>query len=87
MAENVIQIKSGITINVSVSAKMMTKIKIEDFDLDNILRDEKWYKNILVYSILCKTLIGAEPLRIRFDKVDEFIRIYDGTRYLVSFGG
>ena len=26
-------------------------IKIEDFNLDNILRDEKLYENILVYNI------------------------------------
>ena len=30
-----------------------------------------------------KTLIGPKPLCIRFDKIDGFIRIYDGTRYLV----
>ena len=28
----------------------------------------------------------AKPFRIRFDKVDGFIKIYDGTRYLVLFG-
>ena len=26
------------------------------------------------------------PLRIRFDKIDGFIRVYDETRYLVLFG-
>ena len=33
-------------------------------------------------------MIGAKPLRIciRFDKVDGFIKVYDGTRYLVLFG-
>ena len=31
-------------------------------------------------------MIGPKPLRIRFNKVDGFIRIYDGTRYLVLFG-
>ena len=62
-------------------------IKTEDFDFDNsILLDEKSYENILVYSISCKTLIGANPLRIRFNKVDAFIRVYDGTRYLVLIG-
>ena len=30
-------------------------------------------------------MIGANPVRIRFDKVDGFITAYDGTRYLVSF--
>ena len=25
------------------------------------------------------------PLRIRLDKIDGFIRVYDGTRYLVLF--
>ena len=28
-------------------------------------------------------LIGAKPLRIRFDKIDGFTRFYDGTRYLM----
>ena len=61
-------------------------IKIEGFDFDNILLDERSYKNILIYGIWCKNLIGAKPLRIMFNKVDEFIRVYDGTRYLVLFG-
>ena len=28
----------------------------------------------------------CKPLRIRFDKVDGFIRVYNGARYLVLFG-
>ena len=36
----------------------------------------------MVYKILYKTLIGAKPLHIRFDKVDGFIRVYNGKRYL-----
>ena len=46
-------------------------IKLEDFDTDNISID--------------KTLIGSKALGIRFDKIDWFIRIYDGTRYLTLF--
>ena len=42
---------------------------------------------ILVYNISYKTLIGARPLRIRFDKIDKFIRVFDGIRYLLSFEG
>ena len=61
-------------------------IKIEDFDFNNLLLDEKSYRSILIYDILYKTLIGANPLLIRFDKVDRFIRNYDRTRYLVLFG-
>ena len=60
-------------------------IKIEDFNLDTILTDEKSYKNILVHNISYKTLIDAKPLCIRFDKTDGFIRVYDGTIYLVLF--
>ena len=42
---------------------------------------------MLTYNISYKkTLIDAKPLRIRFDRVDEFIRVYDGIRYLVLFG-
>ena len=31
-------------------------------------------------------MIDVKPLRIRFDKIDEFIRVYDGARYLTLFG-
>ena len=48
---------------------------------------EKSHENILVYDISCKTLISANPLDIRFYKEDGFIRVYDGTRYLLLFGG
>ena len=61
-------------------------IKFEDFDLDDILIDETSYEDILVYNISYKTLIGAKPLCIRFNKIDGFVRVYDGTRYLVLFG-
>ena len=43
-----------------------------------------YLKNI---NQLHKTLIGAKPLPIGFDKVNQFLRIYDGTRYLVLLGG
>ena len=49
--------------------------------------DEKSHKNILVYDNSYKTLIGVKPLRFRFDKADGFIRVYDGTKYLVLFEG
>ena len=61
-------------------------IKIEDLDLDNILINEKSCKNVLLYNILYKTLIDSNSLRKKFDKIDGFIRVYDGTRYLVLFG-
>ena len=38
---------------------------------------------ILFCDISNKTLIGAKPLGIRFDKVIGFIRVYDGTTILV----
>ena len=56
-------------------------IKFEDFDLDNISIDEKSYKNILVYTFLYKTLIGAKRMRIRFIRVHGFIRGYSEARY------
>ena len=57
-------------------------IETEDFDFDNFLIDEKSHENIFVYNISCKILIGVKPLRISFNKVHRFIRVYDGTRYL-----
>ena len=40
----------------------------------------------MVYNVSYKYLINAKHLRIRFDKIERFIRIYDGTRYLILFG-
>ena len=60
-------------------------IKLADFGLDNILINEKLHKNILIYNVSYKTLIGSKPLWIRFDKIDGIIRIYDRTRYLTRF--
>ena len=40
----------------------------------------------MIDGISHKTLISAKPLRVRFYKIDGFIRVYDGTRYLVLFG-
>ena len=61
-------------------------LKLEDFDIINILIDEKSHENILIYNVSYKTLINPKPLSIRFDKIDGFIRIYHGTRYLTLFG-
>ena len=57
-------------------------MNVEDINVDNIFLDENSYENIVVYNILYKTFMDAKPLRIRFDKVDEIIKIYNGIRYL-----
>ena len=59
--------------------------KIKDFDVNSILIDEKSHDNTLLYNVSYKTLIGTKPLLISFDKINGFIRVYDGTRYLVLF--
>ena len=61
-------------------------IKLKDFDFNNILIDEKSHKNILIYDTLYKTLTDPKALHSKFDKRGEFIKIYDGTRYLTLFG-
>ena len=40
----------------------------------------------MIYDILYENLIGAKPLRIKFDKIDGFIRIYDDIKCLTLFG-
>ena len=40
----------------------------------------------MIYDISYKTLIDPKPLRIRFNKINGLIRIYDRTRYLTLFG-
>ena len=59
--------------------------KLEDFHRFNVSIDEKSQENILIYDISYKTLLGSKLLRVRFNKIDGFLRIYDGTRYLTLF--
>ena len=40
----------------------------------------------MIYGVSYKTLIEAKSLRIKFDKVDGFIRVDDGNRYLELIG-
>ena len=40
----------------------------------------------MIYEISYETLIGPKPFHTRSDKIDAFIRIYDGTRNLTLFG-
>ena len=51
--------------------------------------DKKWYKenneNILIGDISWKSSIGAKSLRIKFNKIDEFIKTHNKVRYLVLF--
>ena len=42
--------------------------------------------HIFIYGFSYKLLIGAQKLLVKFNKIDEFIRTYDGDRYLVLFG-
>ena len=39
-----------------------------------------------MFDISYNTLIDPKPLRIKFDKIDGFIRIHDRIRYLTLFG-
>ena len=40
----------------------------------------------MIYDISYKRFIGLKPLRIRFDEIDGFIRIYSAAKYLTLFG-
>ena len=69
-----------------IRAIIMTTIEIEDYDFYNILLAEKLYETFFIHDISYKFLISAKSLGIRFDKVDEFIRVYDAGRCLVLLG-
>ena len=60
-----------------------------DTDFSGILLDKILYKerseNILVYGISNKTSTSAKLLRIRYDKIDGFIKIHNKIRHLVLF--
>ena len=40
----------------------------------------------IIYDISYKTFMGANSSRIKYDKIDGFIKTYDGSRYLILFG-
>ena len=57
-----------------------------EINFSDILLDEKLYENISVYFISYKTSTVPKPLLVRFDKIDEFIRVRGGEfRHLVLF--
>ena len=58
------------------------------YSFSNIIKIEifNWNWKIIRKYFGLWHLTGAKPWRIRFDQVYEFIRVYDGTRYLVLFG-
>ena len=64
-------------------------MKVEDIDFNNNLLEEKSYENSLenisIYNISYKIFMVAKPSHIRFDRVDGFIKSYNGTRYLFLF--
>ena len=43
------------------------------------------WKIIWKYFVSYETFIGAKPMPIRFVQVNGFVKVYDGTRYLVLF--
>ena len=49
-----------------------------DFNFSGILLNEKMHENTLIYDVSHKTFMGTEPLHIRFDEIDGFIKTYDG---------
>ena len=61
-------------------------MRVVDIDFYKLLLDERSNKNILTYDISYKTFMGTNPLRIKFDEIDGFIKVYDGIRNLVLFG-
>ena len=53
---------------------------VTDFDINfsDLFLDGKLYENISVYDISHKTSISPKQLCIRFNKIDEFIRVHRG---------
>ena len=65
----------------------INRFRDRDIEVSDILLVGKLYKgrnvSILIYDISYKTSTGAKPLRIRFDKVDGFIKIHKKISFLV----
>ena len=57
-------------------------INSNDFDINNILLNEKSYEIFFIVDVAHKTLYVIRPLCIIFDKANAYIRKYDRTKYL-----
>ena len=69
---------NAIATNVSINSDgKKVRYKIDSYILHTVL---------LVIILLLIITILCYCLHIRFDKVDEFFRIYDGNKYLALFG-
>ena len=58
-------------------------MKDRDINSASVLLDKKIYKHNFIYNSSYKTFMDSKPLRIWFNKIAEFIKIYGGIRYLV----
>ena len=64
-------------------------MRVTDIDFSHILlskRSNKTYGKKLFYVLSYQIFMGPKQLLISFDKIDRFIKIHDGIRYLVLFG-
>ena len=58
-------------------------LRAVDINIYKLLLEERSCENNLIYGISYKACMGGKSLRIRFDKIDGFIKIYDVTRYSI----
>ena len=58
------------------------RVRDRDIYFSDILLEEKLYiknyENILIYGISYKASTGAKPLRVRFEKINGFMKFLDG---------
>ena len=50
------------------------------------MKEKRSHGNTLIYDVWNEIFMGAKPLRIWFEKLDGFIKLCNGTIYLVLFG-
>ena len=60
-------------------------ININDPDLENILLDEKSYKNMSIYHVTYAIPKSVKLSRVVFNEVNGYIKDYAGTKHLALF--
>ena len=60
-------------------------VNVKKFVFDNDLLDKRSYENYVIHDVAYKALYGAKHLRIILDKVDGYIKKYDGTNIQFYF--
>ena len=81
----IIKVERVIILMIESIVMILISIMVFNVILIMILNEKSQGNFFLIYGVAYKPQCGAKPLRIIFDKVDEYVKKYNSTKYLTLF--